>query len=316
MCLYSKLVRNPKYKKNKKNGGQIPWCNDPRILYIPIGCGTCIECRRQKSREWKIRLKEEIKQSKNGKFVTLTFNEESLKELNSLIKESNKYEEVNSIAALAIDRFCERWRKKYKKYPRHWLIAEIGHNGSQRMHLHGLIFEDSKEDIIEKWKYGYVYIGKYVSAKTINYISKYVTKMDPYNKQYKSKIWVSKGFGKSYINKQEAKLNKYNGELTDETYRQETGHKTAMPTYYRNKIYTDKEREKLWINKLDKKIKYVNGIEIDVSTEEGIKTYEKVLKQQQEKNEKMGYGKAEEWKIENYREQQKLMEKASKARTH
>jgi len=61
------LIRNPKYKKNKKNKGIVPWANDPRVLYIPIGCKECIECRKQKANEWKIRIKEEIKENKKRK---------------------------------------------------------------------------------------------------------------------------------------------------------------------------------------------------------------------------------------------------------
>ena len=41
---------NPKYKANKKNGGNIPPVIDQRTIYVPIGCGVCIECRKQNHR--------------------------------------------------------------------------------------------------------------------------------------------------------------------------------------------------------------------------------------------------------------------------
>ena len=50
MCLYPRLIKNPKYKENKKNGGVIPAFLDERVLAVPIGCGECIECRKQKRR--------------------------------------------------------------------------------------------------------------------------------------------------------------------------------------------------------------------------------------------------------------------------
>ena len=47
MCLYPRLIKNPKYKANKKNGGIIPAISDKRVLAVPIGCGKCIECKKR-----------------------------------------------------------------------------------------------------------------------------------------------------------------------------------------------------------------------------------------------------------------------------
>ena len=66
MCLYPRIIKNRKYLSNKKNKGQIPEIKDNRTEYVPIGCGRCIECMRQKSRQWKIRLFEEIRTDKTG----------------------------------------------------------------------------------------------------------------------------------------------------------------------------------------------------------------------------------------------------------
>ena len=49
MCLYPKLIKNKKYMSNKKNGGVIPAVSDERTLFVPVGCGKCIECLKQKS---------------------------------------------------------------------------------------------------------------------------------------------------------------------------------------------------------------------------------------------------------------------------
>ena len=144
MCLYPKLVLNPKYKANKKNGGNAPPLLDERVKYVAVGCGNCIECRRQKAHEWQTRLAEEIRTSKNGIFVTLTFSEESLEKLTKEIKESNESIE-NSVATLAVRRFLERFRKENKRSARHWLITELGHNKTERVHLLGLIFESAEQ---------------------------------------------------------------------------------------------------------------------------------------------------------------------------
>jgi hypothetical protein len=267
MCLYPKLVPNPKYKPNKKNKGVVPPITDNRVLFVPVGCGKCIECRKQKKREWQVRMLEDIKVNKNGKFVTLTFDRISLMKLQDEIGYMNdNYLQNNEVATLAVRRFLERWRKKFKKSVRHWLVTELGHTGTERIHLHGIIWTDEENEVIERiWSYGFVWIGNYVNEKTINYIIKYISKMDKDHPNYVPKILCSKGIGSNYINTYNASRNKYNGEDTKEYYVTRTGHKLALPIYYRNKIYSEDEREQLWLQKLDKEERWVMGERIDVS---------------------------------------------------
>ena len=55
-----------------------------------------------KSREWQVRLHEEIRERKNGKFVTLTYSEEELNKLDEEIdKELTGYNRDNAIATLS-----------------------------------------------------------------------------------------------------------------------------------------------------------------------------------------------------------------------
>ncbi len=295
MCLYPRLIFNHRYKPNKKNNFNPPVCTDERLLYVPVKCGKCIECRRAKAREWKIRLCEEIKKNKQiPLFVTLTFSEEAI---NSLIYETGK-PGANDIATTAMRRFNERWRKRYKKAIKHWCVSELGHNGTERVHLHGIIWVDTqeqKESISEIWKYGYVYIGKYVNFQTINYIVKYVTKIDIDHKGYEGIILCSPGIGKGYDNRH----NRFNGEETNELYTLPNGIRLPMPIYYRNKTYTESEREELWLNKLNTLKRYVNGIEIDIS--KSIDAYEAVLTKAQEDNRKLGFGdNSQEWSKKDY----------------
>ena len=158
MCLYPRFIYNPKYKKNKKNGGNIPPFSDERVLVLPIGCGNCLLCRKKKANSWRNRLIEECKNDLTGVFVTLTFNNESLKSLFKDINikeqreiggcrtrktkkgyrcyyiynykkvnfELNGYDTDNAICKRAVRLFCERWRKKTGKSPKHWLITELG----------------------------------------------------------------------------------------------------------------------------------------------------------------------------------------------
>ena len=143
MCLYPRIIKNRKYTKTKKNGGIIPplpkiknaqgkMVDDLRVLMIPKACGKCMECMKMKSREWSVRLQEEIRENNNAIFVTLTFSNERIRQIafgedleGKKITEPIKlkgYERDNEIATIGVRRFLERWRKKYSKSIRHWLI--------------------------------------------------------------------------------------------------------------------------------------------------------------------------------------------------
>lgn len=309
MCLYPKLIKNKKYTVTKKNGGNVPICDDRRKLLVPVGCGKCIECMKQKSRNWQVRLNEDIRHNKNGKFVTLTFNTESLIKIRRSIKGLDGYELDNEIARVAVKKFLGRWRKEFKRSIRHWLITELGHEGTEHLHIHGILWTDeSKEVIDKKWKYGYTWIGDYMTEKTVNYITKYVTKVDGKHKEYKSVILTSAGIGRNYIDRTDSKLNRYKDKDTKESYTNRNGTEQALPIYYRNKIYNEEEREKLWVEKLDKEERWVCGERVDVSTNKGWEEYYKLVEYYREKNRRLGYGDDEKnWERKKYENDKRKM---------
>ena len=290
MCLYPKLIQNRKYIPNKKNGGTPPAVSDYRVTMVPVACGKCIECRKMNKREWQVRMLEEVRHDRTGKFVTLTFSEESLIQLEEEQgNTANNYIRYNEVATIAVRRFLERWRKKFKKSVKHWLVTELGHQGTERIHLHGIIFTtESNETIIERWRYGNVWIGQYVNEKTINYIIKYISKIDIDHKEYKAKILCSSGIGKGYMERYDSKTNMFKGEETKEYYTTKTGHKLNLPVYYRNKLYNEDQREKLWLNKLDKEERWVMGERIDVSESE--EEYNNAVEYYRQVNKRLGYG--------------------------
>ena len=338
MCLYPRLMSNPKYRANKKNGGVIPPCLDNRVKYVPIGCGVCIECRGQKARNWQVRLLEDIKENRNGKFVTLTFSTESIKKLikqddertwkkakvdeetGEVIKDKSLadlrgYDLDNGLVTVAVRYFLERWRKEHKKSLRHWLISELGQNGEEHVHLHGIVWTDDVEKIRRIWQYGFVWVGyeknsvkggieNYVNEKTVNYITKYVTKIDPLHKAYMPVILCSPGIGKNYIGTLNSMSNIYRDENTNETYKTRSGHKVGLPIYWRNKLYTETEREKLWIQKLDKEERWVCGERVDIS--KGEEGYKRLLEWYRTINKRLGHIDGyKDWDRENYEKQRR-----------
>lgn len=312
MCLYPKLIKNRRYTETKKNGGVIPAISDKRVLAVPVACGRCMECRKAEARKWQIRMLEDIRHNKNGIMVTLTFSDKSIRKLKKEVIEKRGYEPKgyeldNEIATIATRRFVERWRKENKKSVRHWLITELGHNGTENIHMHGIIWTDRpKEDIKRHWGYGFTWEGDYVSERTVNYIIKYVHKQDKDHKEYKPKILTSAGIGGAYIEREDAKRNKYREGETKEYYRTRSGNKMSLPVYYRNKIYTDEEKEKLWIEKLDEKVRWVNGIKIDIS--QGEDEYYRVLEEARKKNMRLGYQTGTiDWNQKKYEEERRTL---------
>ena len=99
----------------------------------------------------------------------------------------------NEIATHAVRRWLERWRKKTKKSVRHWLVTELGHARTEHLHLHGIVWTDQHELIANTWQYGHVWDGdeengkriNYVNERTVNYIVKYVSKIDLIHPNYK-----------------------------------------------------------------------------------------------------------------------------------
>lgn len=298
MCLYNEYMINKKYTHTAKNMGNIPEILDSRVKYVPIGCGRCIECKKKKAREWQIRLLEDIKENKNGKFVTLTFSDESIAKLSETEKLINikGYEHDNAIARIAVRRFLERWRKKHKKSVRHWLVTELGHEGTENIHLHGIIFTDMVEEIERHWKYGFVWKGhevngkiiNYVGEATVNYIIKYVNKVDEEHSYYNSVVLTSPGIGKNYLTSWDFVQNQFKGKETKDTYRLPNGSRAPLPPYYRNHRYTEEERELLWLMKLDEEKRYVLGEKVDISKSE--EDYFNVREYYRKINQKMGYG--------------------------
>lgn len=297
MCLFPRFVKNPKYLPNKKNKRMPPRMVDARVAYVPVGCGKCIECRKQKANDWRIRLSEQLKVSP-GLFCTFTLDIDSVDKISSIIGT----DEPNMVAKKALRLFLERFRKKYKRSAKHWFITELGHNGTERLHLHGILFEQiSTEELSILWKYGFVFVGSFCNEKSINYMVKYCTKIDSDHPAFEGQIFCSPGLGSNFVTDFTKSLYAEGREF----YKTRSGHKLALPIYYRNKFFTDKEREKLWLKRLDKNERYVLGQRIrNFDSVEGCSEYYKILSDAQKLNRLSGFGDcSDKWKKGTYHAQ-------------
>lgn len=296
MCIYTTYIKNPKYQPNKKNNFNPPECTDERLLYVPVSCGKCFECRKKKQREWLCRLSEEIRHDNRAIFVTLTMSNESFYKLRK------RKETENELMTRAVRLFLERIRKQLKHSVKHWFITELGgENG--RIHIHGLMW--CEWEIIEKcWQYGYTYKGTYVNEKTINYITKYMLKENENDKSFVGKVLCSAGIGRNYINRLDAQRNKYVPGRTSETYRCRNGMKIYLPQYYRNKIYSDEDKEALWIEKQEQGYRYIDGERVSV---DDTQEYERQLQKARDKGRRLYNENPQEWDREKFRKRLKRM---------
>lgn len=269
MCLYPKVIKNKKYLPNKKNGYNAPKCENKLFEYVTADCGRCLECRKKKMRDWKVRLMEEVRNNRDALFVTLTLNENSL-------KKGWKPKDY-------VRRFLERYRKKHGKSVKHWLVTEPGEENG-RLHFHGLIWNwDKNTDLNNVWQYGFTYIGRFVNEKSVNYIVKYMLKPNIKHKEFRQEVFCTPGIGKGWTEKPQGLMSKAKEE---EFYRLNNGSRIALPKYYKNVMFDDDTRERLWLKKIEKGIAYVLGQPVSMDDED---TYMKMLKDAREKDRDMFY---------------------------
>lgn len=332
MCLYPRKYINQKYTATEKNGGNIPLppiighgengnIYDERVLYVQIPCGRCIECCKQKASAWRVRMIEELRMHKYNYFVTLTFSNEELKEL----MRTSKLGECNALAAKATRRHLERWRKNYKCQLKHWYITELGHENTERIHMHGIIFSDTdiscQFERIERvhggwrcnwkyWKYGHIWVGDYCNERSCNYIVKYMTKIDTDHKNFYGQVLCSPGIGKNYTEKDIFNTYRYIRGESRSDYRLQNGVRVKLPTYYKNKGYNEEERELIWRDTMDQDKSYIMGHEYDhryVPQE----VLGNVLTKAQEINHQMGYGDdSDEWKKKKWNITERMLRRA------
>lgn len=162
------LVFSPK-------GAQAP--DDP----LEIACGQCIGCRLERSRQWAVRCVHEASLYEDNCFITLTFNEESLK-----ARENPKSLDVSDF-----QKFMKRLRKRYGKNIRFFHCGEYGDKYG-RPHYHACIFNHdfddrrlysvrdnvrlyTSESLAELWPFGFSSVGD-VTFDSAAYVARYIMK--------------------------------------------------------------------------------------------------------------------------------------------
>lgn len=165
---------------------------------VPFGCGQCMGCRINKTREWQHRMMLEAMAHKQSAFVTLTFDEEHVPE---------------KVTVRELQLFLKRFRKSYGSKIRYFGVGEYGDKYG-RPHYHLAIFgvNDSwicpkcdkhncpniekkknlrceyqgkqmclQEEIMPSWTKGIVQVGE-INKDSAGYIAGYVAKGNAHKK--------------------------------------------------------------------------------------------------------------------------------------
>ena len=147
-----------------------PYYKRPKgyLREIPLPCGNCPICKRNRVNQWVFRLKQEEKRSISAYFVTLTYDREYLPRTRNNYRTLSRHDWQLFMKKL-------RRRNESKKRIRYYTAGEYGSKRG-RPHYHSIMFNVTDVEMInDSWQKGIVYVGN-VSGNSIAYTAKYIDK--------------------------------------------------------------------------------------------------------------------------------------------
>ena len=230
ISIKDKSDANPKGKASKR---------------IQVPCGRCGNCRRARRNQWAFRLKQELKDSENAYFITLTYSDETLPEFINY----DSGEVQSNLVKEDLQKFIKRLREKQYRQTkerkfRYYAVGEYG-TQTDRAHYH-LIGFNIDRSIINRldyiWGHGHVHVGT-VTEGSILYVAKYHVNRDMDADEHgrqKEFATMSKrpAIGHGYVERNK----KYHLDNMN-NYVLQNGYKKAMPRYYKDKIFQDEDKE-------------------------------------------------------------------------
>lgn len=168
--------------------------------YQVVPCGRCMTCMNKYSQNWALRLSHEAQLHKESCFITLTYNEKHLPKdatlapkdlrrfINKLRKHIKRKENIDiKIRFFACGEYGDKSNKDLTPYGRpNYHIAVFGWFPKDLRYFRNTIKQTPLylSSIIEKiWGNGYVSVGMDMTSKALIYLTKYMTKLQKYNKR-------------------------------------------------------------------------------------------------------------------------------------
>lgn len=217
------------------------------IYNIPINCGKCLNCKRNRVNMWSFRLMKEAAISTSQKFITLTYDTKYVPitengfmtlrkaELQAFFKRLREYEKQGRSGALA---------KKIGKSLKYYAVGEYG-TIRKRPHYHIILFNLlDEENIYKAWKFGGIDVQE-ANNNTIDYTLKYIMKkigghkFKAFDGEKEFSI-MSKKLGHNWMS--EAIVRHYRENLDINYTIADKGYKVPLSKYYRDKMLTKEEK--------------------------------------------------------------------------
>lgn len=214
-CVHPSRIRNP------------AWGQPGEPMSFDVPCGRCMNCRIERSREWSVRLLQEMPYHEKCCFITLTYSEDFV---------------PDGLQKKEFQDFLKRLRKRTDQKIKYFACGEYGDKNG-RPHFHACIFGLGVEDtpIIEaSWNMGRIEVTPLLPER-INYATGYITKKlygEEARREYVDKQppfqLISKGLGKEYVLDNEKYLRqKYEMNVN--------GIQQNLPRYYKKVLDMPKE---------------------------------------------------------------------------
>lgn len=228
--------------------------NKDRRDWVP--CGKCNFCLQNRRADWSFRLAQELKIANTAKFLTLTYEEETI-----------AYSPTSGLPELS-KRHIQLWTKRIRKensrmvpWPlRYYTVGEYG-TETTRPHYHALIFNLHPLIILriqDYWPLGQCHVGD-VNPASIHYVTKYhVNYLGDYPGRAPPFALMSKkpGIGSNYL------ITHFNYHKNAKNHCTKVGGQIGrLPRFYKEKIFTKSEKEAFARQSLaDSEIVYVDTI--------------------------------------------------------
>lgn len=225
MCLTPVYLKKTTIKQRMMNSYQMQ----------QVPCGKCLECKKQRSSSWYLRLKTELKTCDSALFVTFTYDDNQL----NFTPNGNMSLYYRDLQ-LMFKRLRKRNHSKTQTKIKYYAVGEYGAQ-TFRPHYHAIIFNvHDSDDIRHSWPHGFVDIGTVTDA-SIHYTLKYIQKSvinpirDELDDRHPEKALMSKGLGIDFLTPQMVRHLR-NHPAKPVTMR--GNHNVGLPRYYRDKIFS------------------------------------------------------------------------------
>lgn len=206
-----------------------------------VPCGKCEACVANKASQWYVRLKQQLRDSWNAVFVTLTYDEDNLPDVRL---DENDFINID-VSRDDIRKYHYRLRKSLgesSKEMKYFLVSEYGPNPQNgwlnRPHYHAIYFNIDRcnyDKIFKAWSKGHVEFGEDITEGRIRYIAGYcIEKNFTPPGRIPPFACISQGIGLSYVQNHKSY---HLGDLS-RVFLPDHGKRLPMPRYYRQKLYS------------------------------------------------------------------------------